>query len=441
MYSARTSFGSVLAANLWLRRVTLRAVLLCCFVVTQAGAADEQRAAVFIDPAWWQLAAGDTFQLKFQRGNGSFAADHQFSNLKRTPLANRSSSIVANWGAEGVMVLTLAERQVHGTLASEEGMFALTGSKGQYGQLTRIDTQLQNPAGRNNDYLVPPDARKQRQLGERSAKLETLANSEAGTSIVDVLVVYSPEFASLSTPPLTRLAQFVSFTNEAFLRSGIQVRLRLVRAQQLNFDNQAGLGDNLEAATQGLGSFAELPALRDEVGADLVVVMHGGTGFSASGIAWVSGELEQFGFSAMRMSEVCCDTVFAHEIGHNFGSGHEHAAVNPSASFPCTEDSFAPYACGHGNAAAGWGTVMSRLDDAAIGFQFSNLDSDCFGQPCGVPEGQLNAADNRKAFNISRFFVQDFRSAAVPETIENPDPTPPPAASRWLPAIFDLLTR
>ena len=71
---------------------------------------------------------------------------------------------------------------------------------------------------------------------------------------------------------------------------------------------------------------------------------------------------------------------------------------------------------------------MSYLNDRAVGYRFSNLDSDCQGQPCGIPEGQPNAADNRRSFNLSRVLVEAFRPTVVPlepDPPNDPDPDPP----------------
>jgi hypothetical protein len=238
-----------------------------------------------------------------------------------------------------------------------------------------------------------------------------------------VLVVYSKEFEQLFSNPETRINQLIGFSNSVFDRSGILIELDLVTAKLVNFDNSANLGTSLSQATDGVGAFSGLHRLRDVVGGDLVVVLHGSSGFSASGVAWVNGERARFGYSATRISERCCDSVFTHELGHNLGSGHERLSVNPSQPSPC-RDVFTDYACGYGNSANDWGTIMSALSSRVVGHRFSNPDQLCLGEPCGIPIGSPNAADNRTAFNLSRINVAAF---------EEPDQL------SWLPAIGNLL--
>ncbi len=357
-------------------------------------------------------------------------------------MPNGDVSVVGEFGEHGSTVFTLNPKAVYGSITSDEISFSVF--QRDSSTVVLSDARANSKYNLEGDYLLPQKPRS-KEAEEKIRVLEQQARvaqkSNGALSTVDFLVVYPPEFASTFSNPLTRINQLVNFTNQSLSRSGVLMELRLVLAYELDFDNSADIGTNLTRATNGSGDFSELPAIRDLVGADMVAVLHAGSGFSASGIAWVNGDSASFAFSSTRISPGCCDSVFAHEVGHNLGSGHEHAAVNPNASDPC-EGFFLSYACGHGAGNQSWGTVMSRLNDSAIGFRFSNLATDCLGQPCGVPEGQANPADNQRAFNISRLLIKDFR----PTTIINPDPGGPlplPPTARpelgWLAAIISLL--
>ena len=52
---------------------------------------------------------------------------------------------------------------------------------------------------------------------------------------------------------------------------------------------------------------------------------------------------------------------------------------------------------------------MSYLNRAAWNFVFSNPALNCNGEPCGIAQGQANAADNRTSFNITGPLVEAFR--------------------------------
>lgn len=130
------------------------------------------------------------------------------------------------------------------------------------------------------------------------------------------------------------------------------------------------------------------------------------SGGSVSGIAWVNGDLEQYAYSVTQFAVWGSDSVFAHELGHNLGSGHERISANLSQSSPCS-GGYTGYSCGHGNGSEG--TIMSYLIDAAWNSVYSNPDLDCSGEPCGIPSVQSNSADNRTSFNITGPLIESFR--------------------------------
>ena len=376
------------------------------------------------------LVVGDRLQIPLP--NGSVA---QVTITARQRAGAGNLNLLGEFGEQGSLVLTIGKTAVYGNISNANMRYAI--SQIDASTLRLIDTHKAGEFDLDNDFRLPVKTKIPGQSSDIKTQpsmeqLKQLAETTAGVTIIDFLAVYSPEFRAVFPSPTTKIEQLLSFTNDALTRSGVLIQLRLVAARELDFNNAASLDTNLNAATNGTGAFTSLPAIRDSVGADMVGVLHGNPGFSASGIAWVNGDSPDFAFSATRLSPGCCDSVFAHEIGHNLGSGHEHAAVNPGAGNPCT-GFFLPYACGHGAADRSWGTVMSRLNDEAIGFRFSNLDFDCLGDRCGVPEGQSNPADNRRAFNMSRLLIRDFRptaNACVGLTASKPC---------WLPAVTSLL--
>lgn len=175
---------------------------------------------------------------------------------------------------------------------------------------------------------------------------------------------------------------------------------------KINFNNAANTGDLLDDATDGVGSFSSVDALRNQYFADLVAVLPFKASGSIGGIAWISGNSAANAYSVSQFAPWGSDSLFAHEVGHNLGSGHERISANPNQPDPC-DGGYTGYACGHGNGAQG--TIMSYLDDSAWSFVFSNPDLDCDGEPCGIANGQNNATDNKSSFNITAPLVSSFR--------------------------------
>lgn len=301
-----------------------------------------------------------------------------------------------------------------------------------------------------HDALIPPNKSDKLSGIEQMSKaqkqaLNQVRNSTNSESTITMLFVYSAEFAGGFSSPTARINDLLNFTNQSMRDSGVNLQFTLAGAQQLNFDNSLSTGTTLNQVTNGLGAFSGVAALRNQVGADMVAVLSFADGFSSNGIAWVNGDNPNFAFSSTRLSPRCCNSVFAHELGHNLGSGHERASVNSNAGDPCSNFNFTGYSCGHGNASRNWGTIMSRLNSNIVGNVFSNpLSTDCRGEPCGIAEGQAGAADNVRSFNISRLLVANFRDDPAPVDPPTPpftggpsDPENPDAAV--LVPVIDLL--
>lgn len=265
--------------------------------------------------------------------------------------------------------------------------------------------------------------RPENKLALKTQEFRSAQMSSSGSSI-RMLILYSNEFANGFSSPTARINQLLQFTNQSMQGSGIDVEFTLGRAQVLNFNNDLTTSTILQQVQAGTGAFSGVASLRDQVGADMVAVLSFQPGFSANGVAYVNGMDDRFAFSSTRLSPGCCDSVFAHELGHNMGSGHERVSANPGASSPCNNSfTFTDYSCGHGDASGnngqGWGTIMSRLNSQVVNNVFSNPNLSCLGEPCGIPEGQSNQADNVRSFNISRLLVANFRD-------DPPTPPPPP---------------
>jgi hypothetical protein len=200
----------------------------------------------------------------------------------------------------------------------------------------------------------------------------------------------------------------IAFTNDAYVRSGINIELKLAHARQVNFNNAENPGTLLSQSRQGTGSFSNVHAIRDQYYADMVAVLPFKSSGGISGIAYVNGNNQAVAYSVSQFAVWGSDSLFAHEIGHNLGSGHERISANSSQPSPCT-GGYTGYACGHGNGSGKQGTIMSYLNDRAWGFVFSNPQLDCNGEPCGIANGQTNAADNKTSFNITGPLIEVFR--------------------------------
>lgn len=385
---------------------------------------------------------GDTVLMPLA-GHGVVA----FSVSSRKTMTDGGTVISASSKLGTQLLLSSDEQAIYGSINGDGINFAVS-TDSQLGTILVDRNHAEFPViDLGDDGVIPPGVSLDtpgieqitpQQKAMLSSQKHSLPQISGSGSTIRMLILYSNEFAAGFSSPTARINQLLLFTNQSMQNSNIDLEFTLARAQVLNFDNGLSISNTTLSQIQaGLGAFSGVADLRNEVGADMVAVLSFQTGFSASGIAYVNGSDPNFAFSYTRLSPGCCDVVFAHELGHNMGSGHESLSANPTRTAGCSAFNFTGYSCGHGNFSAGWGTVMSRspLNRQAVNNVFSNPNITCLGAPCGIVEGQANAADNFRSFNISRLLVADFR----------PDPPPPPPGptgnsdTEWLPSIFILL--
>lgn len=377
------------------------------------------------------LGNGDVVNLTLDdRQVRSFAISRKISN------ADDSISLGGMDKQGAKLLLTIAGDAVYGSV-NGAGLNYSISTDPELGLLLINQAHASFPeVDLEHDALIPPNKNSklsgmEQMSAAQKQVLNQVRSKTEGESTITMLFVYSAEFAEGFSSPIARINDLVNFTNQSMSDSGVNLQFTIARAQQLNFDNNLSTNATLTQVTNGQGAFSGVASLRDQVRADMVAVLSFADGFSSNGVAWVNGDDPNFAFSSTRLSPRCCNSVFAHELGHNLGSGHERASVNSNAGSPCSSFNFTGFSCGHGNASRNWGTIMSRLNSDIVGNVFSDpLSNDCLGEPCGIAEGQAGAADNVRSFNLSRLLIADFRRD--PSSVSNPD-TP------VLVPVYDLL--
>lgn len=132
----------------------------------------------------------------------------------------------------------------------------------------------------------------------------------------------------------------INVTNQIYAASGLDLTVRAVHDQQVNYPDGGTDKSALNAVTyQQDPAFKQVPTLRTRYGADMVVLMRPQTGDHGScGLAWVGGSATYTdGRKAYADGDVsqdagsmfshvtatgCGDVVLAHELGHNMGLNH-----------------------------------------------------------------------------------------------------------------------
>jgi len=360
-----------------------------------------------------------------------------------------------NWSwigtnADGVdAILTFGEKAVFGTIPQgKTDALRLTMNAGQ-SWLVQTDRAklvgLDGAKGRDGtDQMVPP---KLSSIGSEAMSLAAMraepatANATASPAVIDVLLGYTNGFVTENngaSGAVTRLNFLVVTANQAYARSGISMRVRLVGTLQVNYADNTDNGDALEKLTgytSGTGggqttpdpAFNALRAKRDELGADLVSLVRAfrTPENNGCGIAWLIGGGQSgitpgdapFGYSVVSDGDdkdegdghdyFCRDETLAHEMGHNMGQAHNQEDSDGSGIHA--------YSYGYRESSStGFYTVMAYplTDGNQFGISyFANPAIKYDNRPTGV----ANQSDNARSMNETMPVVAAFRSTVVPE--------------------------
>lgn len=246
-------------------------------------------------------------------------------------------------------------------------------------------------------------------------------NKAAGT-IIDVLMIYDQAIADRYPGDLlqTRVDQYFNLSNQTYANSGIDLAIRQVGLEQVGYDfNDANI--NARNAIQqslnvGVGArgFENVPQLRDETGADLVIFLRthnietrGNCGIAFFPVGNNNNLDDSYGVNIMAdgMSSwsICTDQLMVHEIGHNLSAGH-HNWSPTEFGYPADAKGFAKL--------GQYGTVMGSFGtgtpDRFLELNyFSNPSIQCGGGPCGIP----GEADNANVINQLKGPVADYRDS------------------------------
>ena len=194
---------------------------------------------------------------------------------------------------------------------------------------------------------------------DAAVKLAPKSAAADDGDVVDVLVVY-PSFVREIEGGYAQMLALIDLdlatANEAYAASGVELRVRLAAAEEVEYDhfhemrlrNEGWAGFELWDAAIGHlsgrddGHMDEVHALRDRHAADLVHLHLGGEvhellgHFPVGGVAWsvpdVTAEaLEQLSFSVARSGD---GTFVAHELGHSMGLMHSRHLDRGNGMFP-----------------------------------------------------------------------------------------------------------
>ena len=331
----------------------------------------------------------------------------------------------------GSFSLAITDGQLNGYLATGAGrIFDISGTVNQ-AEITEVDPasfRLECPS------LNAPQAAES-PLPERQLP--------GPASILDVLVVYSAaaKTAAAGSPAAieNQIRESVAFTNQAYANTGLALRINLVGTREITYTENGSCSTALDRITNATdGVMDDVPALRDQTGADLVSlwVLRGDCG----GVAWIMNRNDQsFARNAYSVTITESPTFwrnisFAHELGHNMGSAHDRANSNAGLF---------PYSFGYQSTEAQpfFRDIMAYQcanADCPTQPYFSSPDILVLGRPIGLPASNPNSADAAQTFTLSAPTIESFRprgGTAVPIVLGPPTRSVPVAGGAFSVAI------
>ncbi len=241
-----------------------------------------------------------------------------------------------------------------------------------------------------------------------------LAIDNSNITKIDTLILYSQGAKNLYNDTQTRINHLITTTNKIYKDSGLDIELNPVKIQQY------AMNDSISSANTviSLQSDANVARIRDEVGADEVIIYRPYSDDGYCGIAYQNDYLrdpsatwvEKYAFAHIVID--CASYTTAHEVGHNMGLAHS-AKQNAQGAFA--------YARGHGED-NNFTTIMAY--EASYNgdklYKFSSPRLDCNGLPCGIEEAHTNEADAVKALRKTSPLVSNFREHIAYTVNEQP---------------------
>ena len=215
---------------------------------------------------------------------------------------------------------------------------------------------------------------------------------EVGTNVtIDVAVLYTPaarEAAGGAAGIEAAIDRMISATNDAYLSSGVRIRLRLAARSEVPYTESGKSHVDLNRLAElGDGYMDEVHGLRAEVKADLVSLIVDVNKTNAA-------QAKQSGpFSVTWYPDD--GLTFAHELGHNFGLMHDRYESRIKLSHHPGRGYVNQVAFEAGvPPSSRWFTIMAydtQCYDANFHceelFRFSNPRQSYRGDPLGVPYG------------------------------------------------------
>lgn len=295
--------------------------------------------------------------------------------------------------------IAFSPEQVHFVRQLSEAKFGVCGNKRDAG----VPTLASARRGEPRDGPAPPSG-------------DATCGDDGALAVLVLYTNVAREAAGSVAAMEAEVQLAVDTSNTAYANSAIGMRMRLVRTQEISYDEAGTFTNHLDRlVSTSDGIIDTVHGLRDQYGADTVVLMvqddDNEQTQALCGLAW---QMETLGdsFKAQSFAIVnrgCASGNFSfpHEVGHNLGCDHDRANAGATQIYP--------YAFGwqfNGNPSGSrWRTLMAyngSPSSSRVGY-FSNPNVSFDGTPTGIQPGQTNESDNARVINNTALTATNWR--------------------------------
>lgn len=256
------------------------------------------------------------------------------------------------------------------------------------------------------------------------------AQGAHSSSTIDLFAVFTPAARNVMggwADVNQAIGDGIEEINRAFTNSLIDAQIRLVGVSEVDYTESGNVATALaELMLTDDDVIDEVHGWRDCAGADLVAMfLDANNGFA---FGFGTGGVPQLGFSVSSIQLTIINQVFSHEVGHNFGCGHQRD-LNGSCGGGYIPPDMTQSSCGHIFSVPGQGDFRTiNVSGATPRIEhYSNPD---VSYPVGDPNGESTgvadspdpdlAANNARTANLTGPTIATYRA-----TVPDPSPCPP----------------
>lgn len=380
-------------------------------------------------------------QLRLPQAEGAFDVQIKHS-IKHDNGDVTVSGVVLLHGKPHQVLLTQGKAGAIGEIVGASGYSLILQQHAQVYLVNLSQAGLAEPSYEHD--VVMPTLNAAAVSALKSHPVTTQYSADKAFTVVDIMMLYASEVAEQYPDGLadTLMNQLVAKANQAFVDSDIDVQLRLVHRQFVNYSqpsNFTALDDlrfalDADNATQTDSSLNNVAALRELYGADIVAMIrvHDLNERGVCGVAYfpqsVPDVLINISNVGISGGSNCLNT-FSHEIGHNFGAGHQFRNGQSVGALPMAGAFIVP---------GKFNTVMSSIGTGDInrGYalnRFSNPQLNCASVACGDNE----QADNASAVNFFAAANAGLRAAVSNALVTLPPPSDPDSDGDGVTDLYD----